>query len=62
MCLFRDLQCSFMGSREIALVLSRDGNYENDVGEKQEVNFEHLFSTGISKAMAYSISTACHLA
>lgn len=53
MCLFKDLQCFFMGSREITLVPSRDGNYENDVEEKQEVNFEHLFSFGISKAMAF---------
>lgn len=44
------------------LVPSSGGNYENDVEEKQEVNFKHLFSTGISKAMDYPISTACHLA
>jgi len=59
MCLFRDLWCSFKGSREIALVPSRDGIYEDDVEEKEKVNFEHLFSIGISKAMAYPISTAC---
>lgn len=50
-CLFRDPRCFFMGNREIALVPSRDGNYENDVEEKQKVNFEHLFSIEISKAM-----------
>lgn len=54
MCLFGDLRCSFMGSREIALVPSRDENYKNDVEQKQEVNFKHLLSTGTSKAMALS--------